>query len=142
MLDSDSKLVKYFLNFLLLIWQLPQVLTGLIGLVIFHNFEIYTNKEAGIKVIKVNKGNFNGSACFSSGPIIFVTPNCSEETIKHETGHSVQSLLFGPIFHLVVSVPSICLYLYRHKHNKSKEWYYSHWPENDANKCGHVNTSK
>lgn len=142
MIEFKNKALTIIVNILLCVWQITQWLPGLICLAIFHNCEIYRNKEASITVLKVNKGYFNGSACFSCGPVIFVTPNCNEEIIKHETGHSWQSIIFGPLFHIVVSLPSICLFLYRRAKNKSREWYYKYWPENDANRRGHVDVSK
>lgn len=142
MLEFNSKILTIIVNIFLGIWQITQWLTAIIGLLVFRNCELYRNKEAGITVLKVNKGYFNGGACFSSGPVIFVTPDCDEEVIKHETGHSWQSIIFGPLFHIVVSLPSICLFLYRRAKNKSREWYYKYWPENDANRRGHVNVDK
>lgn len=142
MIEFKSKALTIIVNVLLGIWQITQWLTAAIGLLVFRNCELYRNKEAGITVLKVNKGNFNGGACFSSGPVIFVTPNCDEEIIKHETGHSWQSIIFGPLFHLVVSIPSIILFCIRRSKHKSQDWYYSHWPENDANLRGHVNVNK
>lgn len=142
MLEFNSKTLTIIVNIFLGIWQITQWLTAGIGLLVFRNCELYRNKEAGITVLKVNKGYFNGGACFSSGPVIFVTPDCDEEVIKHETGHSWQSIIFGPLFHIVVSIPSICLFLYRRAKNKSREWYYAHWPENNANYFGHVDVNK
>lgn len=141
MLKFKSKLLTYIVNFFLLIWMLPQTLTALLGLAIFRKGEWYYNEYAKVLVYKVNKGHLFGNACFSSGPIIFVTPECCEETIKHETGHSVQSLVFGPLFHIVVSIPSICLFWYKRIFKKSAAFYHSHWPENDADKRGGVDTS-
>ena len=142
MIEFNSKALTIIVNIFLGIWQITQWLTGIIGLIVFHNCELYRNKEAGITVFKVNKGDFNGGACFSSGPIIFVTPYCDEEVKKHETGHSWQSIIFGPLFHIVVSIPSIILFCIRRSKNKSREWYYSHWPENNANYMGHVKTDE
>lgn len=142
MIEFKSKFLTIFINVLLFPWLITQWLPGVIGLAIFHNCEIYRNKEAGIMVIKVNKVNFIGGACFSCGPVIFVTPNCDDNTIKHETGHSVQSLIFGLFFHLFVSIPSICLFWCRRLNNKDAKWYHSHWPENDADKRGYVDVSK
>lgn len=142
MIDIKNKFLFFLVNSVLFIFQILQVITGLIGLAIFHNFEIYTNKDAHIKVIKINKGNFLGGACFSSGPFIFVVPNCEEEILKHETGHSVQSIILGPLFHIVISTPSVILFWRRRLGNKSKAWYYKHFPENWANSLGHVDTSK
>ena len=142
MLEFKNPVISYIVNFLLFIWQAPQIITGLIGLTVFHNGELYRNKEAGVTVLKVNKGNFIGGACFSSGPIIFVTPNCDENTIKHETGHSKQSLYLGPLFHILISIPSICLFWYRRLANKDMKFYHSHYPENWADAEGHVDVSK
>ena len=146
MIEFKSKALTIIVNIILGIWQLFCWLPGIIGLAIFHNCEIYRNKDAGIMVIKVNKGNFIGSACFSCGPIIFVTPNCDENIIKHETGHSVQSLMFGPLFHFVVSLPSIVQFWIRRIKHKDAKWYHSHWPEGGckytADDLGHVDVSE
>ena len=143
MIKFKSKFLSVVINIFLLLYQLPQVLTGLIGLAIFHNCELYYNKDANILVLKVNKDQFIGNACFSSGPIIFVTNKCEEITIKHETGHSVQSIIFGPLFHIVVSIPSIILFWIRRITHKDAKWYYSHWPEGNcrlgAEELGHTN---
>ena len=128
MLKFKSKLLTYIVNFFLLIWMLPQTLTALIALAIFRNGEWYYNEDAKILVYKVNKGHLFGTAC-------------SENTIKHETGHSVQSLIFGPLFHIIVSLPSICLFWYKRLTNKDQKFYHSHWPENHADKLGHVDVS-
>lgn len=138
MIEFKSKLLTVVVNFFLLIWQLPQVITALTGLAVFHNYEWYRNEEAGVTVLRVNKGDFIKGACFSSGPIIFVTPRCDENTLLHETGHSKQSLIYGPLFHIIVSIPSICLFWYRRLAHKDMNFYYSHWPEWQAEKFGHT----
>ena len=142
MIRLDSKFLTVLVNILLFPWLITQWIPGLIFLAIFHNAEIYTNKEAKITVIKVNKGYFNGNACFSCGPIIFVTPNCSEDTIRHETGHSVQSLMFGPLFHFIVSIPSIIRFCYKRAKHLDHSWYLSGWPEGGcrlgAEELGHT----
>lgn len=146
MLEFKSKALTIIVNVFLGIWQCLCWLPGLIGLAIFHNYEWYNNAEAGIKVLKVNKGYFLGGACFSCGPIIFVTPNCDENVIRHETGHSVQSLIFGPFFHFVVSLPSIVQFWIRRIKHKDAKWYHSHWPEGGckltADDLGHVDVSQ
>lgn len=142
MIKFNSKALTIFVNILLFPWLSIQWLTGLLGLLVFRNCELYTNEEAGVIVLKVNKGRFMGGACFSSGPIIFVTPNCSEKTIRHETGHSVQSLIFGPLFHAIISIPSIVRFWVRRLGNKSHEWYLSAFPEGGcrlgAEELGHT----
>lgn len=142
MIEFNNKALSVIVNLFLLIWQLPQVLTSLIGLAVFHNYTWYKNEEAGVKVLRVNKGNFIGGACFSSGPIIFVTNDCEENTLLHETGHSKQSLMFGPLFHIIVSIPSVIRFWIKRLCNKSHEWYLSGWPEGgckfSAEELGHT----
>ena len=138
MLEFKNKFVTVIVNILLCVWQITQVIPALILLAVFHNCEVYRNEDANVTVLKVNKGWFNGGACFSLGPVIFVTPNCKNEICKHETGHSVQSLIFGPLYHFIVSIPSIILYLYRAHYNKSDKWYHDHFPENFADYLGKV----
>lgn len=142
MLKFKSKFLTILVNALLAIWILPQWITGIFVWLIFRNGKLYYNEDAKILVLKVNKGYLFGNACCSSGPIIFITPECSENTIKHETGHSVQSLMFGWFFHIVVSLPSVALFWYKRLTNKDQKFYHSHWPENHADKCGHVDISE
>jgi hypothetical protein len=142
MYKTKNKILNIFLWIFLVIWQLPQVLIGLLVLILFRNKEVYTNPYNHISVWKVNHKGLFGTACFSSGPIIFVTPNASDEILKHETGHSKQSVLTGWLFNLIISIPSICLFWYKRIKKKDKKWYYSYYPENWANKLGGVDTSK
>ena len=133
-------------NILLFPWLITQWIPGLIGWAIFRKFEIYHNEDAGVFAININKGYLFGNACFSCGPFIFTTPNCDDNTKRHETGHSVQSLWFGPLFHFVVSFPSIILFWTRRIKNKDAKWYHTHWPEGGykftADDLGHVDVSK
>lgn len=138
MLKFKSKFLTILVNALLAIWILPQWITGIFGWLIFRNGKLYYNEDAKILVLRVNKGHLFGNACCSSGPIIFTTPECSENTIKHETGHSVQSLMFGWFFHIIISFPSVIRFWIRRLFNKSHEWYLSGWPENSAEKLGHT----
>jgi hypothetical protein len=146
MLEFNNKFVTFLVNILLCVWQITQVIPALILLAVFHNCEVYRNEDANVTVLTVNKGWFNGGACFSLGPVIFVTPDCENEICKHETGHSVQSLIFGPLFHFIVSIPSVILFCIRRAKNKDAKWYHSHFPEGGykltADHLGHVDTSK
>ena len=138
MIKFKSKILTYIVNFFLLIWQLPQVIIGLIGLAIFKNYTKYCNEYTKVNVLAVDKGFVCGSACFSAGPIIFITPFCNDITKRHETGHSKQSLYFGPLFLLVVAIPSVCIFWYRRLFKKSHYWYHSKWPENNADKLAGI----
>ena len=127
------------INILLAIWQIPQIIIGLIMLLIFRNKTTYTNPYNHITVWNINSGRTFGSACFSTGPIIITCDGASENTLKHETGHSMQSIYLGPLFHIIVSIPSVIRFWVRRLFNKSHEWYLSGWPESSAEKLGHTN---
>lgn len=133
-----SKILSYIVNAILLLYQLPQVLTGLIGLAIFHNVKLYKNPYNSITVFSVTIPPMFGRACFSSGPFIFVCEGATDRTYLHETGHSQQSIYLGFLFHFVVSIPSICRFWYRKIMGKSKAWYESGYPEKWANQLGGV----
>ena len=141
MLEFKNKFVTYLVNFFLAIWQFPQVLIAIILLAILYNAELYRNEHAGITVIKVNKKSMFGNACFSLGPVIFVSQNSYEAIYKHESGHSKQSLYLGPLYLLVVAIPSVILFWYTKLKNKDLAFYNSHYPENWANAEGGVDTS-
>lgn len=130
-----SKILTILVNLLLTIWQAPQIIVGLIILLIFHNCEVYTNTYNNITVLNVDKGNFLGTGCFSAGPIIATTTNCPEIVKRHETGHSKQSIYLGPLFLIVIAIPSICLFWYKRINKKSQEWYLQHFPEGGNKFC-------
>lgn len=64
-----------------------------------------------------------------------------EHTRRHEFGHAVQHLIFGPFFIFVVAIPSACRYWYQRimqgkgKHFAS-DWYDSIWFEGGATRWG------
>lgn len=126
------------INILLAIWQLPQIILGLLMLLIFRNKTTYTNPYNHITVWNINSGRMFGTACFSTGPIIVTCDGASERTLRHETGHSYDSIRFGFFYHFIVSIPSICLFWFKKIKHKDSAWYYSHFPENRAEKYGYT----
>lgn len=74
-----------------------------------------------------------------------------EHTLAHESGHELQNCLWGPLFPVVISIPSAIRYHYRNflsKHNKEKYAllpnYDSIWFEGQATKWGleYIKTNK
>ena len=121
---------------LLFMWQLPQVIVSLLLMAIIQKgVTKYMNDHTGMIVWRVNH---SFKACWSLGPYIFIPGEQPEQTLRHETGHSVQSLILGPAYLFAVGLPSAILFAIRRKKNKDEKWYYSHYPENWANKLGGV----
>ena len=123
-------------TFLLFVWQLPQALIGLSIYLVTRIEPIeYTNDHTGMTALWIP---IDWGACWSLGPFVFAYPEATDDTLKHETGHSVQSLILGPLYLFVVAIPSVFLFWWRRGFKKSEEWYYDHYPENWANKLGGV----
>lgn len=62
-----------------------------------------------------------------------------DDTVRHEYGHTIQSMILGPLWVLVIGLPSLiwagCFDDYRVKHNRSYYWLYT---ERWADYCGGV----
>lgn len=128
------------IKLLLWVWQLPQhLLAGLLML-----WEFFVNRKLKQTIIKKNNDVIyflipNCNYGVSLGNYIFIDIKWSKEkTMLHEYGHSVQSRRFGWFYLLVVGIPSIIRNIYSRIFNKSNAWYYSGYPEKQADKLGGV----
>jgi len=80
----------------------------------------------------------------SLGRYIFLDEGYGSIDRKHERGHSFQSHTWGPLYLLVIGIPSVIGNLWDrifHKWwsaEKRSAWYYSRWPEKQADKLGGV----
>lgn len=122
------------------IWELPQNTLGIIVWLILRR------KIAEVEIIQkrffFNIPNFGislGSFIFwsRSDSAMIVINNDNKE---HEYGHSIQSLILGPLYLLVVGLPSIARVLYGmifYAITKTR-WqnYYAGYPENWADQLG------
>jgi hypothetical protein len=60
-------------------------------------------------------------------------------TTKHEYGHTKQSRLFGPLYLILVGIPSGVFHLLTRFGVLKSESYYTRYPENWADRLGQVN---
>ncbi len=100
--------IRFFIVFLLFIWQIPQTL--LAGLQLFF---IYASKRIS-RVEKYKNSlifyfkDFKDVSSVSFGMVIFIWDEINKEelndVIRHEYGHSIQSLFFGPLYFLYISI--------------------------------------
>jgi hypothetical protein len=122
------------------IWELPQNILGIL-VWLFLRRKI-TKTEVTHKRYFFNTPNFGislGSFIFwsnSDNAVILINSNNKE----HEFGHSIQSLIFGPLYLVIIGVPSIARVIYGsifYAITKTK-WqnYYQGYPENWADKLG------
>lgn len=115
-------------------WCLPQNLLGL--------FVFLITKSRGAKNEKYKDAfvtHWKHSSGLSLGQFIFVPETTSHKTIQHEYGHTIQSNFLGPLFLIIIGLPSIiwagCFDHYRRKHNIS---YYQFYTEKWADALGGV----
>ncbi len=117
------------------IWQLPQVIVAFIYYTYLTLRGEITDTCALQGAIVFLKRKAGGSVTL--GNHIFLSPKATEGIIKHEWGHTRQSLLLGPLYLIIIGVPSI-LWAATHKTiapGKSYHWFYT---EAWANKLGGV----
>lgn len=106
-----SKALNNFTKALLLIWELPQNIAGAFYFIIHgvfaktfiiddgDSFEMYSDKQKGgvsLGVFRVYKSEYYGNAAQ------FV-----KLTRKHEKGHRKQSIMLGPLYLIVIGLPSL-----------------------------------
>lgn len=72
------------------------------------------------------------------GEYIIVNEEASETTINHERGHVLQSRLLGPLYLIVVGLPSITMNILTRLGVLRIDMYYKRWPESWADKLGGV----
>lgn len=125
-------------EFLLYIWQIPQNLLGLI-LILFMRGKMYAEKE-GRKFYHTPKM----PSGISLGNYIILWRERYDNSFYHEYGHSRQSRMLGPLYLIIIGLPSILGNIFdRLAHKKWNytdrlRWYYSQPWEKWADKLGNV----
>ena len=104
------------------IWELPQNIFGFGAKLIFK-----TTPVAVFSDVTVYK--WNGPGGVSLGKYIFVDNPANLNMVKHEYGHRLQSKKLGPIYLLVIGLPSFGWAWfgngYRKKTGRSYYWFYT-----------------
>lgn len=129
----------------LYLWQLPQNIVGLM-LLWYYKPDASMDYE-GAKVYF--DGKFPSGISLGRYIILKRMPRADFDfawiDIRHEYGHHRQSLYLGPLYLLLIGLPSLLGNIYdrvAHKdwpYYKSYEWYYSQPWEHWADKLGGVN---
>lgn len=108
---------------------------------IFFKGKIHKNGYGFITEVFGNWGGLELGAFALCGNYSKTDTIWYEHTRKHEFGHSLQNLIFGPLFPFIVAIPSACRYWYDVYMAKKgiyldEEWYDSIWFEGTATKWG------
>ena len=130
---------------LIYLWQLPQ---NLLALLIFLFFK--TEKSLMYKGIKVHVSHkFPGGLSLGNHILVKVYPH-NEKTwkrVKHEYGHTRQSVRWGWMYLIVLGIPSLLgaiesKYLHTEKRGWTKQasdfWYFNQPWEKQADELGGV----
>ena len=99
-------IMKYIRNLILFIWQLPQHIVALI----YFGYLVMMCKDLGVdsryKQATVIPCVMRGAVTL--GNYVFVGLNSEyRKTVKHELGHTIQSKILGPLYLIVIGIPSI-----------------------------------
>ncbi len=117
------------------IWQLPQTMVAFV-------YYLYLKWGEGI----LDTCTFQGTTVFikrkSSGSVtlgqhIFLSPKATDNTVMHEWGHTRQSLILGPLYLIVIGIPSI-IWAAVHKTIAPGKSYYWLYTESWADRLGGV----
>lgn len=136
--------MKFFKSVLFYLWQFTfGIVQNLIGLAmfIFHKLKGAESETYHNAVITyIEKKNFGG---VSLGMFIFINKNrtgdARHDTKIHEYGHTVQTMILGPLWLFVIAVPSTIWcntpYFIRMRSEKNIS-YYRLYCEGWSNLCG------
>jgi hypothetical protein len=123
------------MEILKVIWQLPQYLLSLILHKVWKtNIYSMVNGRVGFRKVYWIRPLY-GISC---GVCIFLTTYTDTNSVKHEYGHCVQSLYLGPLYLLVVGIPSFTMNILSRMGILKNENYYKRWPESWADNLGGV----
>lgn len=146
------KVKKIFFEFLYWTWCLPQTL---IGLVVYGAVKLF-DRDVDEHIIEktlthvIQSEKFGGGV--SLGRYILVydyddrygkvnewTKQKEEEMTKHEWGHTLQNFLLGPLYLLVIGLPSIIWAAFFKKYRvENNVGYYDFYTEKWADRWGGV----
>ena len=133
MFEMMKLIMKYIMNIILFIWQLPQHIVA----IIYFGYLVMMCKDLGVdsryKQAIVIPCIMRGAVTL--GNYVFVGLNSKyREIVKHELGHTIQSKILGPLYLIVIGIPSITYCgLRRVFPSLRKKIYYDFYTERWAN---------
>lgn len=106
MFEMMKLIMNYIRNLILFIWQLPQHLLA----ILYIGYLVMMCKDLGVdsryKQAIVIPCVMRGAVTL--GCYVFVGLNSEyRKIVKHELGHTIQSKILGPLYLIVIGIPSI-----------------------------------
>lgn len=129
-------MIKFIYWFISLTWGCIMTFIGLISSLFLLIIGYRPYKVGYTFYFKVGR-SWGG---LTLGTVIIVSENHSPHTLKHEYGHTIQNLIFGPI-ELFIGIASASRYWYRElkyyrKNKQPSTTYDSIWFEGQATRLG------
>lgn len=128
------------------IWQLLQNVIGIILIAVTKatvKGRVINGKVVDYYVAR--RFNHTWSGVSLGNYIVFAKDAWADEiSVRHEHGHQIQSLYLGPLYLIIVGIPSFVRNIWDRLAHKSWtnrqriDWYYGHFPENQADYYGGV----
>lgn len=127
-----KKIGNYIKDSIKWLWQFPQNMIALCIEGVLRQ-AAYREGKADGNIIIVNS---TLPSAMSLGDYLFVNPMSSQKSIQHECGHSKQSDILGPLYLIVIIIPSLLHNIVYYLCSKiGIKWnYYSFYTESWANK--------
>ena len=104
-------------------WQLPQNIIGLLYSIFSDSSKEHSVQDVDIYRKKKNSGSV------TLGKYIILDKYATDTTIRHEYGHTIQSKILGPLYLIIIGIPSIIHAIFHRKGS-----YYHFYTESWANK--------
>ena len=127
-----KKISNYIKDSIKWLWQFPQNMLALCIEGVLCQAAYREGKADGNIIIM----NIVLPSAMSLGDYLFVSPMSSQKSIQHECGHSKQSDILGPLYLIVIVIPSLLHNIIHCLCSKiGIKWnYYSFYTEYWANK--------
>lgn len=111
------------------IWQLPQNLLGILWRRIKKDSIILEISNEDIRDVGAIAYLIKAGGAVTLGKYVFISQTYRDQgmTIKHECGHVKQSKMLGPLYLIVIGVPSILHAWLNDYIGCDKKKGYSHW---------------
>ena len=128
--------MKWLIETILWVWQLPQNLLGFGMSLAFHHYGTVVMKDSSLRrfywwplLSAISLGNYR-----------FVNKYSQISVAYHEYGHTKQSKMLGPLYLFVIGIPSIvwCIIHTYVPYIYSRWSYYAFYTESWANKLGGI----
>lgn len=113
--------MKTIYKYIWWLWELPQLLAGLLVALMVRPYTTYLYKEA---IVVVHRFRFN----VALSRLILINKPTSNK-LQHEYGHVIQSMYLGPLYLLVIGIPSLLHCVFH-----GCEYYYHFYTEKWANR--------